>query len=388
MQVRNSSKSVATEQASLSAINVLFAHAANANISLIERFKAGKFLDSIECEALRRVVQVNYGPESKRQAIRVALGRGKRGYIDGVNPVANETQYMRLTRIAHYLGWLGHHFAGDSGDGRVVAIAAMKDNIFALRPVKSKKGTDVDDNRFTREHESILIDLITPGSSRNPFRPYVQLRNQLVIELLRLIGKRRGEILNIRVGDFNPTKLQINIVRRQDNKDDHRVDQPNVKTHQHTVPISPDLADLINRYLAIRRTVPGAIKKPYLLVTHKPGPTQGQAMTKAALTAMFQVIKNTEPRLSQLHPHLLRHFNSDELARTQHEEAGAEGNHEHHRRQRNHLAGRAPESEMDSHYTQRETERQSKVTALRNQEAMKDRVDAATQAVNNKGKTS
>jgi integrase len=385
MKVRNDGKSVAMQQAVLNAVNVLFAHAEKEGMDLVARFKAGQLLDSMECEALRRVVQANHGPEAKRQAVVVALGLGKRGHVRTVPSVAQGTQYQRLSYIARYLEWLAGELAGESGDGRAVAIAAMTANILALRPDVPHNGDEVDANAFTREDDALLRAMVTTGSSRNPFTPAVQLRNELLVELMRLLGKRRGEVLNIWVRDIDLSRRQINIVRRADDPHDLRRNQPLVKTREHTIPIGDHLFQLISRYLVERRGVPGATKQPYLLVTHKSGPTQGQAMTIEALKEVFKAIKRAEPLLSHLHPHLLRHFNNDEIANAQLGEASDGSGRERHRRQRNYLAGRAPESEMDGHYTRRETERQARAASLRLQEDMPKVSDRAVRGAAKKG---
>jgi integrase len=388
MRVRNAGQSVSSQHSVLNAINVLFAHAAKARIDLVKRFKAGQLLDSLECEALRRSVQANFGPEAKRQAVVVALGQGKRGHVRSVRPVAQGTQYQRLTYIARYLAWLGGELAGESGDGRAAAIAVMTENILALRPDVPSNGKDDDANAFTREDDALLRQVVTTGSPRNPFISAVQLRNEVTVDLMRLLGKRRGEVLNIRVRDIDLARRQIDIVRRADDLLDLRVNQPLVKTRAHTIPIGDHLFRLINRYLVERRNVPGATKQPYLLVTHKSGPTQGQAMTIEALKEVFKAIKRAEPRLSHLHPHLLRHFNSDEVANAQLSEPSGAAGREQHRRQRNYLAGRAPESELDAHYTQRETERQARAASLRMQDELSKVAQRATdkQPKDRKGK--
>lgn len=386
MRVRNASQSVATQQGVLNAVNVLFAHTAKVGIDLIARFKAGQLLDSLECEALRRTVQANYGPEAKHHAAVVALGRGKRGYVRSVRPVAQATQYQRLSYIARYLEWLGGDLAGESGDGRAAVIAAMTENILALRPDVPRNAIDIDANAFTREDDALLRQVVMSGAPQNPFTPAVQLRNELGVDLMRLLGKRRGEVLNIRLRDIDLARRQINIVRRADDPDDPRVNQPLVKTRAHTIPIGDHLLQLINRYLVERRNVPGATKQPYLLVTHKSGPTQGQPMTIEALKEVFKAIKRAEPRLSHLHPHLLRHFNSDEIASAQLSEPPEVSGREQHRRQRNYLAGRAPESAMDAHYTQRETERQATSASLRLQEDLSKVTKRTVQGRSKKGK--
>ena len=379
MTIRNAGRSVSLQESVLNAINVLFAHFAKVSIDLVPRFKAGRLLDSLECEALRRGVQSNFGPEAKRQAVVIALGGGKRGYVRKVPAVAPGTQNQRLSYIARYLAWLARELAGESGDDRAAVIAAMTGNILALRPLTPRRGREKNANVFTRKDDALLRSIIKMGCPRNPFTPGVQRRNELIVDLMRLVGKRRGEVLNIRLQDINFAKRQINIIRRADDRQDRRLNQPRVKTREHTIPIGNHLFRLLAEYLVERRSVPGATKHPYLFVTHKSGPTQGREMTIEALKEMFRAIKRAEPRLSHLRPHLLRHFNSDEVANIQHSEQPDSAGSEQHRRQRNYLAGRAPASEMDSHYTERETERQAREVSLRLQEKLCEELERATQ---------
>jgi integrase len=369
-EVRNAGKSVATQEAALNAVNVLYAFAQREGIDLVARFKAAQFLDRIECEALRNFAQKSFGSEARKQAAAVALGRGKKGFVAAVPVVARQTQYMRLTYIAAFVAWLAAEILSNGDDQRTVEIAAMRDDLLSRRPLSGCTRDDVEDDAFTPQDNTLLTEIILAGAPRNPFRAEVQLRNQLAIELLRTTGMRRGEALNVWVRDVDLVKRHVSIVRRHDSKDDPRVAQPLVKTRQRSIPIGPGMVELITRYLAVRRGVPGASKHPYLLVTHKAGPTQGQPLTKLALDQVFATVQRAEPQLSHLTPHRLRHHFSSELARKQQETSRGLNDRENDRRVRNYVAGRSPESTVDAVYTQRETKRQARIVSLQVQEEM------------------
>ncbi len=370
-KVRNLSRSIATVQAYLGAINVLYLHAATHRIDLVERFTRCEFLDPTECEALFDSTQTDFGPEHRRVCKIVALGRAKRGHVYAAKVLKASSQYDRLTYISLFLEWLGAYLSPRGGSGRVDEIAAMSTQILALRPKVNGRSNC---KGVSARQNALLVSLIEPGSPNNPFVVYVQVRNLLAIELMRLLGKRRGEALGIRVGDINLSKRQIDIIRRADDPADPRQHQPRTKTLEHTIAVGEGLAQIIDRYLEIRREVPGAKKHPYLLVTHKAGPTQGQPMTTAALYGVFRTLGRAEPALRGLHPHLLRHFQSDELAASQQSEAPTPESRESHRRIRNHVAGRVPDSGLDAVYTSREIAAQARAASLKHQEDQAARV--------------
>lgn len=348
-------RSVSSQQAVLNAINVLLGHVKRHGIELTERFKVGEFLGPGECESLLGSFEVKYGRATRRQAKLVALQRVKKGHLYAPKSARNATQYSRLSYAGKYLRWLGNILGSGPLSVRRGDIEAMYANICEIRPPSSNGQEKDEEDAFTEEDDSLLAELLELGSARNPFRPSVQLRNLLLIELMRLLGKRKGEVLNIRLRDIDTALGQIDIVRRPNDKNDPRLNQPRVKTRQHTVPVGPNLLRLIEMYLSVRREVPGALKSPYLLVTHKPGPTQGSPMTIAGVNKVFETIRQAEPRLSHLHPHLLRTYFSNSTARMQRKSRrvqpdGSRGP-EVDRQVRNFLAGRSPESGVDSVYT-------------------------------------
>jgi integrase len=368
--IRNPGLSVASQEAALNAINVLYAFCEERGIDLTARFKAGTYLTSNECRALGDFARFNFGVEYKKRRAVVQLGKVRRGYVYSMPTVERQTHFKRLTHIANFSSWLAKYLLTHTSRDRADAISQMQDEILQNRLEVGARRDDFDDVLFTLQDNDLLSEIIAPGAPRNPFATEVQLRNLLLVELLRQTGIRHGEALNLQVRDVDHVKREIRIRRRHDDKDDPRLDQPLVKTSGRAIPISVGLTDLIVQYVALRRSVPGAAKNRYLFVTHKSGPTQGQPMTKDAVKAVFNAIKGEESKLSHLTPHKLRHLFNSELARYQHQQGSDPNSKETHRRVRNYIAGRKPTSEVDALYTELETKRQAQEAMLKVQERM------------------
>jgi integrase len=371
IRIRNAHKGVSSQQAALGAINVFYAHARNQGVDIAQRLRRGQVLDSVECEALLRSVQRDYGPESKAQAKVIALGGGKRGHRYAGKTVTTGHQYNRLTYIAIFLEWFGGYFAPNKDPQFMVAVGEMVRSILALRPLVADNGNESNEKpEFTREHYRRLASALTPGAPDNPFEPEVQLRNQTLVDLMSLLGERKGAALNLRVGDIDWGKRQLSVVRRAGSKDDRRANQPRVKTLEHTVPVGPGLMRLLEAYRDQRREVPGARRQPYVFVVHKPGPTLGQPMSISSLNAIFTTINEADLGIPRLNPHMLRHFNGTSLADEQLAAPPTEQGRETHRRVRNTLAGRRPESDVDAVYTENATRREAERVSIQHQQVL------------------
>lgn len=374
MRLRNAGKSVSTQEAHLNSINILLMHAEDHRLALYERFKNHSFLNAMECEALRLSVQQHRGPAAKSQFNVLSIKGGKNGHIYRGITVKPAQQHSRFAHIASYLQWLWRYLPSTESNEKITLAAheleRMVRNILALRPMVATMGSNVTKPEFTRAHYAVLANAITPGNGHNPFNSGVQLRNQLIVKLMAHLGERRGGILNLRVGDINFGKSQINIVRRADSKEDPRIQQPRVKTREHTLPVGPVLMDLLRQYLDLRRSMPSARKHPYLLVTHKSGPTLGKPMTIPGLNQVFKTINNAVLGIPMLHPHLLRHFFHTQLAEEQLSQPTTSESRETDRRVRNELAGRRPDSVVDAIYTKRAIEREAITMALKVQSTL------------------
>ena len=89
-----------------------------------------------------------------------------------------------------------------------------------------------------------------------------------------------------------------------------------------------------------------------------------QPMTKGALNAVFREIRDADPQLSHLHPHILRHHFNEALSRIQHARQGERNFHEE-GKIRNHLNGWSPDSKMGYEvYARRHIERKALAAGL------------------------
>lgn len=307
-QVRNRSSSVAAMESALSGINVLLSFCDERQIDLTDRFLKREYFLLHELDAIRDYCQQDFSRRPRR------LGQGvvpfNRGKSEAPRKTGLANEYMRLTHIAKYVEWLAKSLlTGVVERGVTLEIAKMKKGLESLRPSSKGRNHTGREKGLSREQEAVLLEVAQPGALRNPFEDQpTQVRNQLLILLLLHLGIRAGELLNIRVSDIDWANNQIVIARRADEKRDPRRRQPLVKTLDRRLPMKGTLVQAIHRYVVqFRSKVPGARKHDYLLVTHKPGPTQGQPMSRSALIKVITLTSAAAPELAELHAHGLRH---------------------------------------------------------------------------------
>jgi hypothetical protein len=370
-KIRNKGLSLSAMQSAFNAIHVLLIHFQEQNIPIEQRFSRCSYLSPVECDHLRRAAQTHMGPGKQATSVVVSLTEGKRGFKPATKTVASATAYTRLTEMANYLQWLAEELGGPAMNSeRIFEIERMRANILKLRPSVRSLGGDPEQSAWSAQDDALLHEIITPGSDRNPFRETgTQIRNYLAIQIMRCAGKRKSEVLNIQARDIDPRRQQLSIVRRPDSKLDPRLNQPRVKTREHTIAVTREVIQLYQDYLVHRRGVPGASKYPQLLVNHKAGPTQGQPMTKGALEEVFRTIKKSEPRLSHLHPHLLRHNFNDKLSETFDKKTG-ERNEDEETKVRANLNGWSEQSDMAKVYNKRHVDRKAREAGLKTQETL------------------
>lgn len=125
---------------------------------------------------------------------------------------------------------------------------------------------------LTYQVESLLREVIVPGHPANPWKKKTQLRNSMIVKVLLSLGIRRGELLNLRIDDFDFRENKVRIRRLPDNPDDPRLYEPNVKTLERVLRMKDDTADLIQDYIVTeRRKFRGARKHDFLLVSSQDG---------------------------------------------------------------------------------------------------------------------
>jgi len=197
-------------------------------------------------------------------------------------------------------------------------IGNMSRGLKSRRPEKKGRNQVGELEGLTHEQVEILLEVIRPGSEKNPFVGNdIQVRNQLIILLLKYLGIRGGELLNISTNDIKWSEHHIVIARRADERSDPRVDQPLVKTLDRRLPVKNTLVrylhDYVNKY---RKKVPGARLNDFLFVTHKSGPTQGEPLSRSSYIALIRQVANASPELASLHGHGLRHTWNNEYQKS------------------------------------------------------------------------
>jgi integrase len=301
-QMRGASLSINTIDNALSALKAMYAWQSYYGLNLESRFKRSELLVGHEVHSLRDFMQK---PMSSMwpSAGNVLAIRGKQ------DRVAKDNQYNRMSVIAEYVGFLAgrlHPVTATSAR----EIAAMVAQVKANRPTlssqteKDRSESDLDDNVL-----DALEEILKPGGDSNPVTDIgLQYRNALMFTILRLTGMRRGELLNLKIEDFDFGKYTLKVVRRPDSAGDPRTYQPLAKTRERTFPLIPELMDKIQRYISgYRNKVPGARKHGYLFVTHRPGKTVGWPFSGSGFGKFIGSLSNLADEFSGMHSHALRH---------------------------------------------------------------------------------
>lgn len=302
--VRGGSRAANTIQNALGAIKALYAWQHYYQIDLESRFACGELLEAREIHGLRDFLQCSLGAEPQPEKIISIDARARRPKI-----VSSKEHYARMTVIAGYLGFLAaqlHHGSEESKK----RIERMVSQVRANRPkISSKSQRDRDEIHLDEDLLDRLDKALKPGSESNPVADYgVQVRNALMIAILRATGIRRGELLNLKVEDIDFSSNSLSVVRRPDAKGDARAYQPVVKTRERTIPIDSLLVERIYDYVVNhRRKVASAKKHGYLFVTHKVGPTCGHPLSIAGFSKFMSEIKKIASDFEGVHAHALRH---------------------------------------------------------------------------------
>jgi len=288
-QLRNKSDSFSTMLSAANNIAILLRFLEDRNINLEERILGRDLFETYELDDLRDFTQQRFSKVAD----------------EGV--VSSITHYMRLTTIAQYISWYANHLIKLPSTVEARQIKRVETQIKSRRPVKRGRNRNQDRSLDEVQLEA-LFEIIKVGSEHNPFGEQVQRRNRLMILILYYLGIRGGELLNLRISDIDFAKHQLKIVRRADEKDDPRIQEPNAKTLERTIPLGELLSKELHEYIAgDRRKVTNAKRNNFLFITHKKGPTIGQPISKSSYYKIFNIVKSVAPQLYDLTGHKLRH---------------------------------------------------------------------------------
>ena len=353
-----------TSEAHLRAIVLAMNWAAARRIDLRARLESVDLLSAEEIldlrDALRRRART-LAPTDMKSSSRRREGKSE--------IVASATFYNRCHFVAEYLTWQGERSLARmrTSDPRLPVATRrlerfrtlMLENLPKRRPPQ-KEGAD-------EAAQATFLEVIRPGSPRNPFQKQHQSRNYALLLLYYETGMRRSEALKLKgehlIG-FGGGEPMVRVIRSPDDKDDPRPSEPSVKTLGRDLPISRELAEALLEWMKIRRDPSRyghARKTGFIFVAR-----DGTPMATRTVNEMFELLRKCIGELpASLTPHALRHTANDRFSAA----ADEEGLNEAEEKQaRNYAMGWVKESNQGDNYTARHTRRKAQSIALRMQE--------------------
>lgn len=223
--------------------------------------------------------------------------------------VSKRTLYFKIMTIENYVKWFFDNIAINNNDSsRYETISRAFD--FIKPRIENGKNYNIESESksLTNEQVTTLTDMVSVKSKINPFSEHVRFRNNLIIEILLETGIRGGELLNIKLVDFDYVHKSLCIVRRPDDQNEPRLRQPLVKTLERKIPLSIELTELIQNYISdFRSKQCHSGEHDYLLVTHSSKGQLGHALTISGYQKIFEQIRKNSSVLSDIVGHSLRH---------------------------------------------------------------------------------
>jgi len=367
--VRGAGHSVSTIQAAITALKVMYSWLDHYGLDIESRFQQAELLTQNEIISLRDFAKKPLKDEEAPTKVLSfsARSEGRMGLVKRATAVASETQYSRMTAIADYLKFLAETLtSGRRNKALAKDIESMWKRIKSHRPKKKGRATqDRDDKGLDLEVVDKVLEFLQPGHEQNPFQDEgVQLRNALIVTLLRHLGIRRGELLNVRVDDIDFTANEFRIVRRPDSGKDQRTFQPLVKTLERTLVISSLLAQKLSHYvLKSRSQFSQARRHPYLFVTHKAGPSQGAPLSNSSFGKLMGVLQGMADEMGGVHAHAFRHTWNYEFS-SRLDESGSGVSPEKEEQMRSYMMGWSETSGTAATYNKRHIKEKAKEASL------------------------
>ncbi|MFL1484783.1 tyrosine-type recombinase/integrase [Marinobacter sp. LN3S78] len=323
-------------------------------VQLEERFGSGEALKGSECLSL---VDFCAWDSATINRIRSGARLLKSAYTE----VERHEASARVGHITDYLKFLYKKLVG-CGDNDL-GLSAMLQEIKSYKP-KVKKHRQRSRIELTTDQEAILLEKIMPNHPENPWsaNPDVRLRNLIIVHVLLETGMRRSELAALRVSDIDFVNPAVSIYRRHNDRIDPRTLQPQAKTGERSIPLSPALIEQIDNYvLHSRAKVSGAKTHPFLLISHRGG--NGSPISVKTINYIFGQLSKAFPALGRLFPHKLRHhwnYNYSRLVDEKMKDLPEDDRRTFDQNSRAYLMGWKPEGTMAQVYNRRFDEDKAK----------------------------
>lgn len=352
------------------------------DVDLLERFKAARFLTAAELGRLETAAQfwANDLPSEKPTSSKakvISLHRvhpKARSIAPEQDQVVLQTRATRLRHIAQFLEFLAGYVEGSLPRAQGQELAAQaKQGLAAFRggiPRVSNRAKVGARTGLADEQVDLLLAVVNPESKANPWRRgFVRKRNWVIVVLLLATGMRRGELLGLQIRDIAQHTAQLEILRRADDPDDPRAEEPNTKTGERRVELSPSIMRVFWRYInEDRHAIKAARKHQYIFVAD-----DGAPLSLSSIDKLFQELRRECPGLPRnLTSHVMRHTWNDRFS----EQADAMGlSPELEQKARNEQQGWTDDSKTAATYTRRHASRKGREISLKLQEKLDDAVE-------------
>lgn len=367
-QLRNAAKAPNTIEAHLNAIKLLFEWANSHEIDLKQSFSTMKFLTVEQIESLCSYLKQARSQRMKSNVIpiRMANKERTRASLTQTKTVAKQTYYIRISYIADYLEWFAKRVLSERKIiiSREIShlISLMIRSLKARRPIRSINQRNAPKGVSEAQRE-LLLSVCDPKYLNSPFSSKTRERDSLLVEILYRTGVRLGELLSIKISDFNFQENTLLIARRHDDVDDPRIKQPVAKTLDRLLPLSRDLSQRIHDYILKHRSlVKGANRHEFLFVTYKSGPHCGTPLSTSAVYRIINRVTSNIDGLSELTPHVLRHTWNDRFSEKADKQGLDEAEEE---KLRSYLMGWKEGSGTSATYTRRHIQKEAHKVSLR-----------------------
>ena len=363
--LRNRNRATNTISQAMRAVMLLYEILDAGRVDLMQRIRENELLTLGEIEALIEqcrlrkadLEELHHGPVDAKVS-RMDLAKLKKGLKSqaGLATVNRGTAAVRIKYIRGYLAWLQEYaylqkLPNDrelfkrGADAVVKAISVRTPGVRKKNATQRKKG-------FTHAHQVRLMAVVHPDSSENPWKSaFVRERNYLILSLLLATGMRKGELLGVKVSDFNVREDKLLVARRPDDPEDTRTREAYAKTNDRELLLGAELVDSLKRYIKVVRAVTSKAKQhPYLIVS-----ASGAPLALNSIDFMFTALRRALPEIGELSAHVLRHTWNDRFS--EFSENALKPAEE--KKVRNYLMGWSEDSRSAENYTARYVEMQA-----------------------------